>query len=1287
MRLQQLEISGFKSFPERAKLVFDDGVTAIVGPNGCGKSNVIDAITWVLGEQSAKSLRGDRMEDVIFSGSDARKPTGTAEVTLHLAQVTAATGAAGALEVATARARNRSTRAGSEAEGHSTPPRDMEGDDADIDELLPLVSRDVQVGRRLYRSGESEYLMDGRVCRLRDVQDLLMDSGMGVIKAYAVIEQGKIGQILSARPTERRRLLEEAAGVTKYKSRRRSAELKLEAAQQNLTRVDDIIHEVEKQRRALKRQAAKARRYGRLRDELRRWETLGFAQRYRVTGKAIESARHQLDAAHAREQEAEVRLALVDTERERCQIELAEAESGATRARDAAHTRELAVERRQQEITFDTRQVETLGDTLTEMDRERKDLRARREPANRELETQTVDAARCGTERDDIGGTVRAKEVALAKAQHALDGLEGDVEAARSEVFAAINAATALRHAIEHATAGQTRLAGTLAKLDGEAEDVRVEARTVAATRERARGAERATRETLDRVRAACTDRDTELGSLRVERDTLARDLRQLEHDLAGHTGRLTSLRDLEATRAGYSDAARLLLSESGFVFRHLGAVADHLEVASGRERAVEACLGDLLQYVVVPTQADAEAGLAHVRRHGAGRAGFLIVESSSESPQSAPSPDAGLTAVIDVVRVDGDSAKAIEAALENRWLAGSFDDAAQAGHRTTAPIATPDGDVFHGAALVDGGAKGEALGILATKREIKALAEQIETEGEAVRRRTGEHAELGAATGRAESALVGLQQEQHQQEKLLLGHEMQLVTLGEEAERLTRKLDVIETERRTTREERAGLETRCAEAEASIKRLEGEQGVADERFMLSQRNVTEARELIDGLGTDLAETKAAHAALIERASALEASAVRLELASQELDSRLARCMSDHARTQTGREALMASVAASTEQLDRDITGLAVLREAVRDTDEQGLQLRLQIETRDGEVRVARTGLEEIRANVSKLDITRVGVESTLAYLEESCRDTLQLTLDEVVAAVVVLEREGAIVPDTELMDTEGHGDQDDPVDDSAADQGVREAEPATPAEARETASGSPPLKESGPATAEDMVAVLKAKIERLGPVNMMAIEEFDDLDERYEFLTTQRDDLVESIRATGDAIARISRTTGERFREAFTAVNTLFQETFSTLFGGGRAGLVLLDESDLLDSGIDIIAQPPGKRLQNIQLLSGGEKALAAMALMFAIFKYKPSPFCLLDEIDAPLDEANIGRFVGMLREMQSETQFILVTHNRKTMEIADRLYGVTMEEPGVSKLISVRLGLGEASHRATQV
>src|SRR5262245_58993447 len=405
MRLQRLEIAGFKSFPDRSELTFDDGVTAIVGPNGCGKSNVVDALTWVLGEQSAKSLRGDRMEDVIFGGSDARKATAAAEVRLKLAGVAA-------------RVPARPVPYGAglkpDGNGHAT---------AVIDEEPPLIVRDVELMRRLYRSGESEYLIDGESCRLRDVQDLLMDAGLG-IKAYAVIEQGKIGQILSARPTDRRQLIEEAAGVTKYKSRRRAAELKLEAAQQNLTRVDDIIFEVEKQRGALKRQAAKARRYKRLRDELRRWEKVQFAERYRVLGDAIELARTRLADARARETAAGARVAELEASLERLRLELTEADARTTAAREAAHASELEIGRLQQQIAFDKLQVETLATAAADIEAEFRALDARREPARVELESRRELAGRAASDRERAAETLAGEEAAYADLQRRIEVFE-----------------------------------------------------------------------------------------------------------------------------------------------------------------------------------------------------------------------------------------------------------------------------------------------------------------------------------------------------------------------------------------------------------------------------------------------------------------------------------------------------------------------------------------------------------------------------------------------------------------------------------------------------------------------------------------------------------------------------------------------------------------------------------------------------------------------------------------------------------------------------------------------
>ena len=1259
MRLQHLEIFGFKSFPERSELAFEHGVTAIVGPNGCGKSNVIDAISWVLGEQSAKSLRGDRMEDVIFSGSDARKPTAAAEVRLHLAQVTAS--------VPGARDNGHGNGRGSQRSPQS--PAATEPDDLDLDQP-PIITRDVEVGRRLYRSGESEYLIDGEVCRLRDVQDLMMDSGVG-IKAYAVIEQDKIGQILSARPIDRRQLLEEAAGVTKYKARRRAAELKLEAARQNLTRIDDIVFEVEKQRHALKRQAAKAQRYRRLREDLRGWEKVLFARRYRMLTLAIQVAEEQLAEAQAREQTAAAQVAEDESHHELVRINQAEAESRAAATREAAHARELEVGRRQQQLEFDRQQVTALSTSCLDLEAELDKLRARRSPAHVDLENQRTAAKDCDRARDHATQALVDEEAAYSAAHRTINGLESDVEAARSEGFAAINAATALRHAVESAAAGGNRLAAELAKLEAEASDLRIEAENVASDREASRDASRRAQEVLETTRVARAAREAELASARIERDGRSREVRAREHELAALVARLISLEELDATRAGYDDAARLVLAESSGV-RHLGSVADYLEVDRHVERAVEACLGDVLQHVLVKRYEQAAAGLRLVREHSAGRCGFLVIEGNGQARTDPAPGDTPLVPVSAVVRISGPYASAIEQAIGPAWVAESFEHAAAASRVMAGPVATLAGEVFRGPFLVQGGGKQQARGILATKREIKELKERIAVAQADVQRLGEEIATLDATTARAEAALAGLQTEQHEQEKAILGTELQLARAVEESQRIGRKQDLIETERRRAAEEKKGLDCRQAEAHESIARLETEQRAADERFMLAQRRLLDAREAIELQGRRTAEAKATLAALVERSAALAADVRRLEEAARELEARIAARTDEFDRTTRRRGALEAAIRESERLLDMDMRSFESLREDVRSSDRTLSDLRSSSEDQEGRARHARRTLDEQRATVSQLDVARATSAADLSNLARSCVGEFEMSPDQVVAEVEQLECEGAI---TQEAGVRGRGSEELEAEENVGDDPEDPGEPEMAGPVSSASDHADPQQLGATVSAEDVIARLRAKVERLGPVNMMAIDQFDELETRYTFLTTQRTDLVESILATGEAIKRIDQTTRERFREAFTAVNEHFQDTFATLFGGGRAGLVLLDEADLLESGIDIIAQPPGKRLQSVQLLSGGEKALSAMALMFAIFKYKPSPFCLLDEIDAPLDDPNISRFLEMLRGMQTHTQFILVTHNRKTMEIADRLYGVTMEEPGVSKLISVKL------------
>ncbi|MFN8063005.1 MAG: chromosome segregation protein SMC [Vicinamibacterales bacterium] len=1268
MRLNRLEISGFKSFPDRSDLHFDTGVTAIVGPNGCGKSNVVDAITWVLGEQSAKSLRGERMEDIIFSGSDARKPTAAAEVKLRLSGVTVR-----------------------RADGKPDEVVPASAGDVSLGQMLdevdePIIARDVEVGRRLYRSGESEYLIDGEICRLRDVQDLLMDAGLGV-KQYAVIEQGKIGQILSSRPAERRNLIEEAAGVTKFKTRRRAAELKLEAAQQNLTRIDDIIFELEKQRGSLKRQAAKARRYRRLREELRRCEKVLFARRFAALSETIETARGRLSDAREQESAAAARVAEIEANLARLRIELAEADAHANAVREQAHAAELDNERRQQQVEFDRHQVASLGQLLTTMVTELDALHGRRDPVRVEIDDRRAARVKAEGEREDASRTLAAEEENYGVALRELETRERQVETARQEVFNGLNAVTTLTHAIERAVEARERIAQETARLDVEQEDLRIEGERVQVDRERATSALRVAQGELESTRAALAAQASSLASARIERDWRVNDVRARERDLAALAARLTSLEELEAARAGYGDAARTLLASADAGVDHRGAVADFLDVDARYERAIEAGLGELLQYIVVDTADAARRGLEHVRARDLGRCGFLVtadLERLEASSATTTPPAPGLVALHDVVRFSGTSAAGIRAVVGRVWIAETSEMAVLGAAHTNDRIVTLQGDVFRGRHLVIGGGKENARGILASKREIKELRDRRAGEHDALNALVAEVSGLDGRIAQAEQAIATLEAELHRHEKAILGFELQAARANDELDRVERRRELMTSERGRANEERAQLERREQESRTAIADLQQTQQTLDARLATAQQAVLGARETQASVARRVAEAKAMHAALVERASAVAQEVRRLEEGATELEARIAARSEEQERLTDRRASLEATIVASLAQLDQDRQAFVAIKQSVADADDRVAVLQTTFQEQEASAKDARRDLETVRAAVGQFDVARATAEADLGHLAESCQEVLQASLDDVAAEVAAMEASGELTAEGSVVSAaDPDADDEEEIASPGADAAVEEAARSGEA-ARMTASdadgesvSTEPAAEAPQRvlSAEDAIAEIKSKLDRLGPVNMMAIEQFDELESRHTFLTTQRKDLVDSIAATGEAIQRIEKTTRERFKDAFEAINRNFQGTFGTLFGGGRAGLILIDETDELESGIDIIAQPPGKRLQNVQLLSGGEKALTAMALMFAIFAYRPSPFCLLDEIDAPLDDANVGRFVDMLRGMQTHTQFILITHHRKTMEIADRLYGVTMEEPGVSKLISLQL------------
>ncbi len=898
MRLSKLHIAGFKSFPDRAELGFETGVTAIVGPNGCGKSNVVDAIT--LGAR-----RAERQE-----------PARRAHGRRHL---------------------QRQRRPQADRGSRGPPETDQRGaggdarpDAPDVDALLdeqPVVTRDVEIGRRLYRSGESEYLIDGEVCRLRDVHDLLMDSGLGV-KAYAVIEQGKIGQILSSRPAERRALIEEAAGVTKYKARRRAAELKLEAAQQNLTRVDDIIFEVEKQRGALKRQAARARRYRRLREELRRWEQVQFAHRHEALSREIEAADARLEDARAREAAAAAHVAGLETALEGLRLELAEGESGLTGLRERVHAHELDLGRWQQQVLFDKQQIEELARQAEIFDEERRELENRRAPAAQAIENQRAAAAAARTALDEARLAVEACAGEYREALAAVQGVELESDSTRAAVLSSNATLSALAQARDNAAAVRERVAIELERLD-------LEARELSAEIERTRREEHAsteelaaTRAELDRLRAERVTSEESVAGKRAERDELGRTLAERRRTLAGREARLRSLEEIEASRSTFGDAARFLLGEAGAALQCSGAVADHLQVDRSFERAVDALMGDALQHVLVRDLATVPRALELLSGANAGRCGFLVLD---EAPAGdAPGPlvvPPGARSLADVVRPVGPYGRAIAGLIRPALIVSSFEEARRLAPTVAVPVATLAGEVFRGTWHVEGGFRQDVRGILESRAEAVSLREEV----------TALEAEIEAATERfaacerdlpaAEAALSALVTSLHEREKAIVGFEARASRLAGELSRVERRLDVIGTEQRRAHEEEAAAESRRAEAVAVIAAHEARQVEAQGELSGVLTRLQSARETAETVMRRVTEARTEQAALGERVTALENELARLEEGARELEARVGGRQADIERTETRRAELRVSIADTERRLDEGVVALDELED------------------------------------------------------------------------------------------------------------------------------------------------------------------------------------------------------------------------------------------------------------------------------------------------------------------------------------------------------------------------
>ncbi len=1195
MKLERLDIIGFKSFGEKVDLTFHEGVTAIVGPNGCGKSNISDAIGWVLGEQSAKSLRGLKMEDVIFNGSQTRPPLSLAEVNLHVSNIQFPPGEEGEVEDAP---RRRSARG------------------------------EVVVSRRLDRNGVSEYLIDGVVSRLRDVQELFMGTGVGTT-AYAIIEQGKIGLILSSKPTDRRTLIEEAAGITKYKSRRRAAELKLQAAQQNLFRVNDIVYEITRQMNSLKRQAGKARRYRRLSEALTRLEKIVAVKKARLLDARLSEIRARL--AQIRDEELRRDGSLTTTEAflERSRLLEAERERELADTREALHQLELAIERLDQGIERDRRQIAELAERRTELEVEAKELEERRGPVVDRLETREKEEGDLARELGSREKEAETHQGRLRDASTSVLALEASIEERRGEIVHRISKIAALNNFLQGVLANSEKVSAEIFKLDTEVAEVDAErARLEKALAEGAREleTERVKRERLTRDREAL---EADLQKRRSDLDALDLELARGKDELSGLQARWSSLEELVAARAHFGAGARLLLTRGGEKgVSLLGSVADAIDVEPGLERAAEAFLDAALQRVRVRSDGDIERSLELLASEKETGRSELLVESLAK-----PSAE-DLHSVLFELRARGIeglsgllsdglryTSEPPAAGLPDAIVVGSLELALRCYREIPAPYVSLSGEVVAPPGIVALGPGGASAGLLATRREIRELEEGVSAaktrfEDGSERRRSFQ-AEL--ASGERQSA--SLRDQLHALEKTMVSLEHRVSQLAEESARANRKRDVLSSEQSRAASERSVLDAKRAEMEAALGSEERAREAAETAFQNLRAEMSSRREAVESLQVKAAEEKSRLAALRERREALSLDVERLREGVAELTARVEASKKEEAGLAERDSSLKSAIERARRELEAAVVSRSDKVATGRSLEIQVSILKRRIESTDAALKARRRELEAVRERRSS--------EEVLLAREESDREHLRQSFEE--AHGISLPHAASLLSPDEL----------------SKDDAATQAE----------------------------LAEVKEKIDAIGPVNPMADEEYRELETRNDFVTKQRQDLLDSISQTETAISRIDRNSRQRFKEAFEAVNREFQLTFRQLFGGGGAGLRLVDEEDLLESGIDIIAQPPGKKLQNVLLLSGGEKALTAIALLFAIFRYRPSPFCLLDEVDAPLDDANIGRFLTMLRELRDTTQFIIITHSRKTMEMADQLYGVTMEEPGISKLVSVSL------------
>lgn len=1184
MKIKNLDVIGFKSFADNLTLQFPQGICAVVGPNGCGKSNIVDALRWVMGEQSVKQLRGQSMEDVIFSGSEKKEPLNRAEVAITLIN-----------------------------------------DNGNTPEEYRHFS-EIMVSRRLFRSGESGYFINKQPCRLKDIQNLLMGTGVGS-KTYAIIEQGRIGTLIDAGPEERRFFIEEAAGITRYKSRKKEALQKIQRTQQNLLRIHDVIAEVKRQINSLKRQARKAERYKAYEKQIEDLEIKLAGYQYGAVLSEMQKTDTLLASLRDTDFKHESELAKLDAAMEQVKHERAAKHERISEEKAQTYQLQRLMDKLEGDMEHNKKDLQRLTREIDQLGAEVKEIEHKDQETIREC--RGLEQQKYGFQQDiqKIEAALHQEAIAERALKEQLGKLTQDLETRKTQLINLASRKATYQNTLDNASHLRANLSKRLDQLDREKGQTEGELAELTKESAKTEDQHHTLKQSLNMTGEALASLEKRLGENRQALNHQVRKVQGAEVERQKVRSRYGALKKMDENYEWFREGVRVIMRE--WKSRNLdeagicGLVADVIEAAPSYEDAVEAALGETLQYVIVKNQQGAVRAIDYLQTHSAGRGGFIPMEAvrplEGVSDLSHPQEHDLLIHHIDVQR--GYEAF-VQALLGHVTVAPDLEQAVRQWEKCRVPqtIVTPQGDrVCPQGTLTGGSTEGGRSGILAKKKELKDLAAQISQLDTSVSVAKAKQKELETEAVALETEVQKARQVQTQKSQQLIELERQLYRLQERLKHTHRHLEILDLE---------------------AQQIDGERTDAEQELSRYEEVLTNLAREVEAEESIMEQTKGDLRRISEKMEGVHERVVELKLKSTALQA----------------------------EYDSAVNTLRRLTDFQHDWQEKLTRLEQGVKQRE-EDRIATEGaLKRDQAKMGDLYSELGRMKERLAQSEaeyQAIEGALQES-DQALAQVRTRQQETLQkIQQLELAQSERRMTRDHLV---GRIQERYHQDIKTLAREHDT-------EDFSPEETERALAACRERMARLGDVNLTAIQEYETLGERYRLLTEQRDDLIGAIETLDRVIRKINRVSLKQFMKTFKAVNEKLQEVFPKLFEGGTAELILTEPRRPLESGVSFLIRPPGKRLTRMSLLSGGEKALAAIALIFSLFLIKPTAFCVLDEIDAPLDDVNVSRFTRLLEEIGKQSQVIMVTHNKQTMEMAEALFGVTMEEKGISKLVSLNL------------